>query len=154
MSHSPPNTHNEYVKCHLEEHWVGGSEMLALRTHLLNLVSPLPTSPDSWLKCPAGCGLLFPVPVLFMNKNIRYFPAFQIFVKVMALRLVSARVQMYSYSYTLTVASVNSSVGRKELRSTILIKKPFWNRFNSSEITCTSLIFYVGFFFPPFSPSL
>ena len=46
--------------------------------------------PDSWLLCTAGCSLRFPYPVLFTNKNTRILSAFQIFVKVMALRWVSA----------------------------------------------------------------
>lgn len=43
--HLHPNTHNEYVKCHLGEHWVGDSEMLALRRPLTKSrqpPSPLP----------------------------------------------------------------------------------------------------------------
>ena len=39
---------------------------------LSTLVKSLPTSPDSWPSCTAGCTWRFPVPALFTNKNVRY----------------------------------------------------------------------------------
>lgn len=87
--------------------------------------------------CTAGSSLYFLCPALFMNKHIKIISAFLIFVRVMALRLFSACIQIYFYSYTFTVASVKSWEERnfgqeasleqlKQLRNYLLAHPSSW----------------------------
>lgn len=74
----------------------------------IHVKSHLP-SPDAWLVCIAKAAIYFFLHlVLSMDKNTKILSTFRIFVKVMALGLVSACTKIDSYSYTFTVILVKS----------------------------------------------